>query len=106
MSTEPTDIAENITTLRGHLFSTLRGLTDKANPMDIDRAHAVTDVAQTIINTAKVEIEQMKLTGGSGSGFIPANAVTGLKHTALTQTGMKTVQTVPGGTVTSHRLAG
>jgi hypothetical protein len=42
------------------------------NPMDIDRAKAVADVAQTIINSAKVEIEHIKIVGGEGSGFIPA----------------------------------
>lgn len=38
--------------------------------MDLDRAKAVSEVAQTIINLAKVECEHMKLTGGRGTGFI------------------------------------
>ena len=46
---------ETIADLRSSLFETLRGLTDKADPMDIDRARAVSEIAQTIINTAKVE---------------------------------------------------
>jgi hypothetical protein len=37
---------------------------------DIDRAKAVADVAQVMINSAKVEVEFMKATGGLGSGFI------------------------------------
>ena len=61
---------ETITELRGHLFAALRGLTDTNAPMDIERARAVSDVAQTIINSAKVEIEHMKVTGGDGTGFI------------------------------------
>jgi hypothetical protein len=62
---------ETIADLRTHLFSALRGLTDKENPMDIERAKAVSDVAQTIINSAKVEVEHLKVAGGKGSGFIP-----------------------------------
>jgi hypothetical protein len=60
-----------ISTLRGHLFAALEGLQNKENPMEIDRAKAVTDVAQVIINTAKVEVDYMRATGARGSGFIP-----------------------------------
>lgn len=61
----------NITTLRDHLFDTLKGLQDRTNPMEIERAKAITDVAQVIINAAKVEVEHIRVTGGEGSGFIP-----------------------------------
>lgn len=56
--------------LREHLFATLRGLTDPNAPMDIERARAVSDVAQVVINSAKVEVEHLKVTGGKGSGFL------------------------------------
>lgn len=49
--------------LRNHLFETLEALKDADNPMDIARAKAVSEVAQTIINTAKVEIEFLEATG-------------------------------------------
>lgn len=49
--------------LRDHLFETLEGLKDKENPMDLDRAKAVSDVAQTLINSAKVEVDFIKATG-------------------------------------------
>ena len=62
---------ETIADLRSSLFETLRGLTDKADPMDIERARAVSEIAQTIINTAKVEVDHMKISGGHGSGFLP-----------------------------------
>lgn len=40
--------------------------------MDIERAKAVVQVADSITNTAKVEVEMMKITGAtSGTGFIP-----------------------------------
>jgi len=58
--------------LRTHLFDTLAALRDEKNPMDIDRAKAISDVAQTIINTAKVEVEFMKATGAAPkTGFLP-----------------------------------
>ncbi len=47
--------------LRNHLFETLEQLKDKDTPLDLARAQAISEVAQTIINTAKVEIEFMKV---------------------------------------------
>ena len=41
----------NIDDLRAHLFETLAALRDKDKPMEIERAKAVTEVAQVIINT-------------------------------------------------------
>lgn len=61
----------NIDTLREHLFATLQELRNKEKPMELDRAKAIADVAQVVINSAKVEVEQMKISGGTGSGFIP-----------------------------------
>lgn len=64
----------DITTLRGHLFETLAALRSKENPMDLDRAKAIAEVAQTIVNSAKVEVDHMKVTGQiDGSGFISPN---------------------------------
>lgn len=57
--------------LRNHLFVTIESLLDPDKPMDIDRAKAVADVAQTIINSAKVEVDYLRQTGGNGTGFIP-----------------------------------
>lgn len=64
-------MSHTINDLREHLFATLEGLRDKSAPMEIDRAKAVAEVAQTIINSAKVEVEHMKVAGNtSGTGFI------------------------------------
>ena len=49
--------------LRNHLFETLEALKDKDKPMDIARAHAVSKVAQVLIDSAKVEVQYLKLTG-------------------------------------------
>ncbi|HDR9756475.1 TPA: hypothetical protein ACK3Q6_001648 [Burkholderia cepacia] len=60
-----------IAELRAQLLSTLEKLNDANNPMDIERAKVVADVAQVIINSAKVEVEHLKVTKGIGTGFIP-----------------------------------
>lgn len=51
--------------LRDHLFETIEALKDEDKPMDLDRAKAISDVAQTIINSAKVEVELVKAVGGT-----------------------------------------
>lgn len=48
--------------LREHLFETLKALRDKEQPMSIDRAKAIADVAQTVINSAKAEVDYIKAT--------------------------------------------
>lgn len=64
-------MSNEIKDLRAILFDTLRDLRNKEAPMDIDRAKAVAEVARELVNTAKVEIDHMKLTGTTGSEFIP-----------------------------------
>lgn len=49
--------------LRDHLFETLEALRDEEKPMDLDRAKAVTDVAKVIVESAKVEVAFLKVTG-------------------------------------------
>ncbi len=61
----------NVEKLREELFATLSALRDKENPMEIERAKAVADVAGKIIDTAKVEVAAMNALGGKGTGFIP-----------------------------------
>ncbi len=61
----------NIDDLRDELFDTLKALKDPVKPMDIDRAKAITRVAAVIVDSAKAEVEMVRVTGGVGSGFIP-----------------------------------
>lgn len=76
--------------LRNHLFETLEALKDKEAPMDLERARAVSDVAQTIINSAKVEVEFLKATGSRlGSGFIPDDPKRELPHGDRARLGRK-----------------
>ena len=58
--------------LRNHLFATLEALQDEDNPMDLERAKTISGVAQTLINSAKIEVDHIKVTGArQGTGFIP-----------------------------------
>ncbi len=60
--------------LRNHLFATIEALSDKQNPMELERAKTIADVAQVIINSAKVEVDFLRTGGtlGEGTGFIEA----------------------------------
>ncbi|MEP7197240.1 MAG: hypothetical protein ABI851_12030 [Saprospiraceae bacterium] len=56
--------------LRNHLFATIEGLVDLENPMDLDRAKAISEVAQVLVNSAKIEVAWIKATGQTQStGF-------------------------------------
>jgi len=58
--------------LRNHLFETLEALKDETKPMDLDRARAIADVAKKIIDSAKVEVDFLRVSGQvMGTGFIP-----------------------------------
>lgn len=57
--------------LRNHLFATIEALLDEEKPLDIERAKAVADVAQVIINSAKVEVQYLATIGGNyDTGFM------------------------------------
>ena len=56
--------------LRNHLFVTLEELLDKDHPLEIERAIAVAKTAQVLVNSAKVEVDYLKIAGGEGTGFI------------------------------------
>lgn len=66
----------DITALRDILFEELRSLGKDAKPEDIERAKAKSDIAQTIINSAKVEVDYMKQSNSmTGTEFIPVKAL-------------------------------
>mgnify|MGYP007112964848 CR=1 FL=1 len=60
MSNKPN---HTVTALRAHLFETLEALRDKDNPMDLDRARAICNVAKEITDTARAETDFQKATG-------------------------------------------
>jgi hypothetical protein len=59
--------------LRNHLFETLESLKDDEKPMDIERARAVADVARVIVDSAKVEVRFLEVTGAlKSTNFLPS----------------------------------
>lgn len=62
----------NINDLRGTLFETLKGIKD--GTIDLDKARAINEVSKTIIDTAKVEVDYLKVNGGGESAFVEAVA--------------------------------
>ncbi len=65
----------DIDTLREHLFDTLKALKDQDKPMEIERAKAITDTAQVIINCAKVEVDFLKANGSIETKFFSKPAL-------------------------------
>lgn len=61
-------MSKSITDLRASLFATLEGI--KSGAIDLDKARAVNEVAKTIVETAKVEVDYLRVTGGGESAFI------------------------------------
>jgi len=58
-----------INDLRDHLFEVLERLKD--GEIDIETAKAMADVSQVIINSAKVEVDFIRITGANqNTGFI------------------------------------
>jgi hypothetical protein len=53
--------------LREHLFDALRGLKDGS--IKIETAQAMSDVSQTIINSAKMEVDYLKATGNTSAAL-------------------------------------
>lgn len=59
--------------LRDHLFETLEALKDEDKPMDLGRAKAIADVAKVIVESAKVEVGFLKVTGAlKSTDFLPS----------------------------------
>lgn len=57
--------------LRNHLFETIEGLKDEENPMDLERAKVICNVSQQLVETAKVEVKFLEVTGiPEGSQFL------------------------------------
>lgn len=102
--TANTEGKNDIVELRNLMFSTIRDL--RAGAIDIDKAKAINETAQVIVNSAKVEVDHMKVAGGNGSGFIGAASSPNPKQITQTPTGTKTVIQDGSGTTTRHSMRG
>ena len=68
-------IMNNVNDLRETLFDTMQMLKDGDEKMDLDKAKTIEELAQVIINSAKVEVDFLKQTGNeNGTGFLNAES--------------------------------
>lgn len=74
-------MSNNISDLRIHLFDALRGL--KNGTINVEKARAMSEVAQVIVNSAKVEVDYIKSSKAKGSGFLDAAPVQELPNGIL-----------------------
>ncbi len=84
-------MSQDITELRAQLFATLAGVKD--GTVDLDRARAVNEIGKTIVDTARVEVDYLKATGGGESSFLDTTIGSGNLPNGITG-------------VVRHRLAG
>jgi hypothetical protein len=90
-------MSKTINDLRDALFETLQAV--KSGEMALDRAKAMTDIGQAIINTAKVEVDYIRATGGDAQSKFIESPAKKLAGTAL--------PSGPSPVVTrSHRIGG
>jgi hypothetical protein len=84
-------MSKKLDDLRDILFQTLQGVKDGS--VDLDKARAINELGKTLTDTAKVEVDYLRVTGGGESSFI---------DTAIGADNM------PNGitTITRHRLQG
>lgn len=84
-------MSKNIEDLREALFATLQGVKDGS--IDIEKARAVNELGKTLCDTAKVEVDYLRASGGGESMFL---------STAIGASNL------PAGVlgITRHRLAG
>jgi hypothetical protein len=61
-------MSKSINDLREILFATLEGV--KTGDIDLDKARAINELGKTITDTAKVEVDYLRATGGGESTFI------------------------------------
>lgn len=94
----------NIQGLRDIMFATLRGVKDGS--IKVEQAKAINDTAQTIINSAKVEVDFIKATGQASAATSFLSGQAGNKQISNTPTGTKVVEKDPetGITSTVHRM--
>lgn len=82
-------MSKSIEDLREALFATLQGVKDGS--IDVEKARAVNELGKTICDTAKVEVDYIKASGGGESTFLSTAigndnlppGITGITHHRL-----------------------
>lgn len=90
----------HINQLRQHLLDTLADLRNRENPMEPDRARAVAQVAAVLVDSAKVEVDYLKVTHQESAPFLetPPDAPYVSREDAALPNGISSI--------TRHRLGG
>lgn len=66
-------MSKTINDLRDALFQQLERLNNECSAEELDRAKAVAVIAKEINQSAKIEVDHMRVTGADGgSGFLPS----------------------------------
>lgn len=89
----------NITEMRQALLDTLHDLRDREHPMEPDRARAVAQVAGVLVDSAKVEVEYLRVTQQDTSAFLDQPGTNAITDRMLAKN-----TPFPGGAV--HRIKG
>jgi hypothetical protein len=58
----------DISALRAKLFETLDAV--RAGTIDLDKARTINEIGKTLVDSAKVEVDYLRATGGGESSFI------------------------------------
>lgn len=61
-------MSKSIEDLREALFSTIEAVRNGS--LDVDKARAINDVAKSIVDTARVEVDYLRIAGGGESEFL------------------------------------
>lgn len=102
-------MSTHISELRSELLATLKDLRNPKSPMEPDRARAVAQVAAVMVDTARVEVEYLKVTKQDTSSFIDSlkspeaqTAIGNAPTATITHAGGTVDRSKPG--VTRHTL--
>lgn len=87
--------APNIQEMRQILMDTLKDLRNRENPMEPDRARAISQIASVMVESAKVEVEFCKITQQDESTFFSTSNDESDGSTRQIPSG--TLQRIPGG---------
>lgn len=96
--------APHMDELRKHLLDTLGDLRSRTNPMEPDRARAVAEVAGVLVDSARVEVDYLRVTGQQNSRFLEQPPDAHVAHLGNNATPEQPRNGIT--TITRHRIRG
>jgi hypothetical protein len=101
----------HVSTVRKHLLDQMKALRGASSPEEIERelgrSKGVSELAQAVVNVAKVQVDYLKVTGQGSTPFLDASTAPRLPNAS----GTHDVQRLPAPgngitSITQHRLKG